>query len=505
MPKRNKKRNIRQKRMQRRSQHAQQSNSNPQNYDMMFGYEQSKKMGIDSVHQEIARARSSQSKLFRYHEFKGNERFASNKWFTYSNHDQTIQHNKQTFKMKSDAGSMQHFRHCIGMKKLDFISNKHDRCYYFELRVDRTPTDAVHIGISSSDITNKAPYWRIPVLVAWDMRSGQVSHPQGPLGTSAPPQKGETIGILLDFKTQQWNGCIRIFKNGFDICPSSPIFHGILQRDPYIWEKIPPVSLYIGAYYQAKFQFTIKQFPTIPAAHALLFDTFYTETLKIENTIKLISECSPSDSNTVMVEILRFVLKTIPELKSNNMVDDRFRTQIINKSIAQIYERVFHEVSDRDLLYDCWAPLFLHGSKNLVCTRIFTYICTMFEFEEQSGWIQLFAAIMGSYMHPGDSIDCDIGLYELLEHLAGGCSGREEYQMSRRIFNKLGKKYVHEQSVISQIKTVDEMWNNMRCINCGANGKLRTCKGCMKRAYCSKYCQKYHWKYDHRYNCDRTW
>ena len=54
-------------------------------------------------------------------------------------------------------------------------------------------------------------------------------------------------------------------------------------------------------------------------------------------------------------------------------------------------------------------------------------------------------------------------------------------------------------------KKLQEKWNLMNCVNCGKHQKLKTCRGCMKEAYCCRKCQKSHWNKEHRLECTRIW
>eukprot|EP01084_Bolivina_argentea_P129105 228081_1 len=217
------------------------------------------------------------AKSKHFHEIDGMEKFETNPRFRFSNYNQTIMHSN-TFKIK--RGTLKNFDHCIGSTKLDF-KNKNVTMHYFELRVDKVPTCGTFIGISSSNIRNGTPYRRIPVIAAWGINCGQLSHSEFPVGQSVPPSVNETMGILLDFKSKEWNGAIRIFKNKKELMMNGRPFIDNLFSKSYVWAKIPPVSLYIGNYYTSKFKFTIKQFPFIPNKYKTLFPPYYTERQKL--------------------------------------------------------------------------------------------------------------------------------------------------------------------------------------------------------------------------------
>ena len=96
------------------------------------------------------------------------------------------------------------------------------------------------------------------------------------------------MGILIDFKSPKHKGCIRLFHGQSELTrqEGGPLIRGLLL-ERYVWETIPPISLYVGAHHQCEFGFTIVQFPAIPRGYSHLFSRFYSERRKIENVIQL--------------------------------------------------------------------------------------------------------------------------------------------------------------------------------------------------------------------------
>eukprot|EP01084_Bolivina_argentea_P022281 41408_1 len=78
----------------------------------------------------------------------------------------------------------------------------------------------LQIGICSSniDLSGDIFYERTPVICGWDLTFGMIiTSSLSFMGRVYPPRTGDTVGFLLDFKTIEYNGCVRIFKNSKEI------------------------------------------------------------------------------------------------------------------------------------------------------------------------------------------------------------------------------------------------------------------------------------------------
>eukprot|EP01084_Bolivina_argentea_P129103 228074_1 len=238
----------------------------------------------------------------RFHEIDGVEKFETNPRFKFTNYNQTIMHNK-SLKIERTI-RLRNCDHCVGSTKLDVLKKK---IYYFEVRVDKIPSCATFIGISSSNIRNGVSYIQIPVIAAMNIHCGECFNINNykigniPITKYSPPSVNETIGILVDFDSKEWNGAIRFFKNKQELMINGRPFiqnllHSEIIENGYCYEKVPPISLYIGHHYTSKFKFTIKQFPFIPMKYKKIFPPYYTQKRKLEhiaNTLE--NECEKRD------------------------------------------------------------------------------------------------------------------------------------------------------------------------------------------------------------------
>ena len=455
--------------------------------DIVLGYDCCKQLGMfqdpDKGEKHV------QSNRKHRHELKGPESFESNEFFTFSNHGQTVTHTAH--KPVVPRGLLKDklvscFDNCVSSKRLDFVRNEEDNVYYFEVRVDRVPSESAFIGVSASNVRQLAAYRRIPSIVAWDIKWGQLSNSEYPFASSKPPAVGETVGILVDFKSPEHNGCIRLFHDQSELTGQGggPLVRGLLSKR-FIWEAIPPISLYVGAYHKCEFGFTIIQFPSIPRSYSYLFRRFYTERRKIENAIQLVGQARHSEFKVKLRNALQVFVEFLDEAQFY-MQHERLlcRGVAILSGVAPYrYHRQIIKVLDTK--EECLSTNAVHDALWLVADGFdvvdMERICIVY-------------LVMLLHLAP---IESSLFLKGALLHV-DTCLVNEEYQLGIRVSSKLFEEDADYQTMV-------DCWSKTRCGYCWEVKKLATCKGCMKIAYCSRWCQKAHWKEDHRFDCDQTW
>ena len=365
-------------------------------------------------------------------------------------------------------------------------------------------------------IDQSAAHWRIPVILGYDIYSGDISNSNGPICGFAPPKVGDTIGILLDFKTSDWNGCIRFFKNKKEFCElPEPIVDNLLARS-FIWEKVPPISLYFGCWPQSKFQCTLKQYPFVPQGYNHLFDKFRTEKLRIKNAIELMKKES-NENEAVFLQILNVFMRFLPNLQKYDI--DHSNADNTLKLIWSV-NSLISEINKIKQCSICpefkFAPQFVAFFYKVYHNVGFDIDSNKFNIYGEFGVI-LHALWVQSMYSPINVMICIMAMYvcklpilrhKIMSAFGVHCCQNGHYQIGMRMLMKIIKNNedpIHEEAKKCVLQMLDKI-NDLKCTNCGGrNKKLFDCKGCMKVRYCCRKCQKYHWKKSHRIECDRSW
>eukprot|EP01084_Bolivina_argentea_P126835 224477_1 len=413
---------------------------------------------------------------------QGDERFKQNEFCKVSNYGQTVKNRSRSLAFKNTLS------HVIGLRKLNFINNAEDKIHYFEVTVDKlSSSSCAFIGVSASDR-------KIPMCIT------------GGSFLRLNPQVGDTIGIMVDFKTSKWNGCMRIFRNKTEwfMKNGSPWNHNILS-ERYISLGIrSPISFCIGNLeYRSKFCFTFNQFPFIPLHYKSLFPMFHTEKQRIKNATKLMKENHPKQTDigyilNIFVDLLDdfvkdkwlFGTKLGSRLKQKMCTLSQQLNAVIGSNVFEydLSKKEQHGIIEvwNDAAYDdrMW--------EHQICSILCLWLGKMVVRSRRD--VEVMFMIMSLYINPFEN-----ELKKLIESFANVCYLHREWSMVIRILNRPFMKAGNE------YKKLEKLQNNMLCANCNKRWKLKGCKGCMKVSYCSRNCQKYHWRKAHRYKCDKSW
>eukprot|EP01084_Bolivina_argentea_P118439 210151_1 len=344
---------------------------------------------------------------------------------------------------------------------------------------------------------------RAPVIAAWSMYSGQTCHSEYPVGAFDPPKVGETVGILLDFKSFKWNGCIRLFKNKQEI-NTKPFIQNLLSKS-FIWEKIPPVSLYIGAYYKSKFQFTIKQFPWIPNDYQDLFEAFYTEKKRIKNVINIVRKSKHDNIDVAIMDFLDYFINNfLPTIEPNYRKWTLYECESMLKLLVYAMNSYFTSkiLSDNLFCITDWIN-YTEQQKPKGINTICSYFLLEIAHAAQTEDIDVMLSILSAYISRNSGV-----IKETISIMGLRCLNHNEWQLWEKMADVFEKNDIVSYTNYNWKDSrnfVGKKLKNMLCKNCGSSINLKTCKGCMKVVYCSKKCQKCHWKNTHRVSCDRQW
>eukprot|EP01084_Bolivina_argentea_P127567 225572_1 len=269
------------------------------------------------------------------------------------------------------------------------------------------------------------------------------------------------------------------------------------------------VSCCIMAHGEFKFQFTLKQFPWVPYIYRKLFEPFFTEKLRIENTIKLMQQNLTDNIDEIIVSILEyFINEILPVMKPSECDSYTFAVQLLTQQVNKLCN-----VKCKDL----FSGLHVDADNSVEKKRSTINLEDMLDndaLKVQQTWLLLFPKLK-NWIHDGAAVNniCSLIFFELalnvsqlrpislilhimpvyiadkkntlkwnvLCRIGMQCIYYKEYQIALRILEKL--------MIINNQQTLKK-WNSALCANCGCGERLKSCKGCMKSAYCSKKCQK---------------
>eukprot|EP01084_Bolivina_argentea_P080242 145391_1 len=435
------------------------------------------------------------------------DRFVVSECFKYTNNNKTIQ-------------QIQTSANVVPVAFLSRNIAAKDKLYYLEITFDKIiKRSSVIIAISQNESIS---LW--DPIILYNLRENQIQVEFDKSNTKhILPKKrmyayqvdrkqmntSDSIGFLFDFVTKRWNGCIRVFIKGsekmVELCMDG-------YKQPFVQDLCSnytsPFRLYVSSSQCDGYisQLSVESFPTIPRNYLSLFPLFYTEKRKISYLIKLLKvednksqiNCDIDQQIIQCLIQLFLVLNTINmehawSLQANGLGDEHF---VLLKKINEPMCNKGTCVYDTYLNMKFCRP---NQTEEVLSVNFASIPTAVFLSMGNSEHIYIPCAIVAAYL--ANSYEKSV---VAMVNIANYCLINKQYQLAKKILKNC---IDHDDSseIDLNLSAAKIKWANMHCSICKRTSQLKSCKGCMKVAYCGKRCQKKHWKSIHREMCERIW
>eukprot|EP01084_Bolivina_argentea_P080241 145390_1 len=428
------------------------------------------------------------------------DRFVVSECFKYTNNNKTIQ-------------QIQTSANVVPVAFLSRNIAAKDKLYYLEITFDKIiKRSSVIIAISQNESIS---LW--DPIILYNLRENQIQVEFDKSNTKhILPKKrmyayqvdrkqmntSDSIGFLFDFVTKRWNGCIRMFINGSEVSSDG---------HPHVQDLCSKCTSGFKVYVTSSLcddfisQLSVESFPTIPRNYLSLFPLFYTEKRKISYLIKLLKvEDNKSEINGhIDQQIIHCLTKLFLVLNTINMeygwvlqVNDFGHENFL------VLEKINEPRSSNKgtSVYDTYLNMKFCGryeTEEILSVPFASISTTIFVNTRNSEHIDVPCMFVAAYLACSYQKAVVVMVY-----MAKYCIVNKQYQLAKKIL----KNCMDDSSKIDLYLSAAKIkWANMHCSICKRTSQLKSCKGCMKVAYCGKRCQKKHWKSIHREMCERIW